>query len=279
MIGNNQTLPGPRACRARVLTRRTAPFVAFFVCALAIDLQAALPAGSVFDVRGQGALGDGASNDAVAIQKAIDACHEAGGGIVWFPAGNYLSGTLVLKSNVTVSLSPGATLWGSKRIEDFEPHHLIYARDAENIAIEGGESKAGGLDVPENAAHYPEATMFGALPAYGLYGRHVESLTVRSFDTRWEETDVRPAMIFDDVKDLHLDGVRAGNPSGDAPVLWLHQVDGALVRGCRASVESERFLRITGDVQRPPRVFGNDWGDGAGPDESVSQSKPPPRSE
>jgi polygalacturonase len=100
--------------------------------------------GSVCDVTAQGAKGDGVSIATVAIQKAIDDCAAHGGGIVWFPAGDYLSGTLVLKSNITLHLTPGATLWGSKRIEDFraypsgtKSYHLIYASGANNITIEG----------------------------------------------------------------------------------------------------------------------------------------------
>ena len=103
------------------------------VCAFAADLPA-----SVCDVTVNGAKGGGVVLDTAAIQKAIDACAAGGGGVVWFPTGNFLSGTIVLKSNVTLHLSPGATLWGSKKIEDYNPNHLIYAKDAENIAIEGG---------------------------------------------------------------------------------------------------------------------------------------------
>ncbi|MEK7405560.1 MAG: glycosyl hydrolase family 28 protein [Acidobacteriota bacterium] len=92
----------------------------------------------LFNVLNYGARADGAANDAAAIQKAIDACARSGGGVVQLPAGNYVSGTLVLKTNVTLHLAPGATLWGSKKIDDYDPPHLIYAREAENIALEGG---------------------------------------------------------------------------------------------------------------------------------------------
>ncbi len=107
---------------------------------------------SLFDVTSYGARGDGKSLDTAAVQKAIDACHQAGGGVVYLPRGDYLTGTLVLKSNVTLHLSPGATLWGSRRIEDYAPLHLIYARDANNIAIEGGGTINGNGD----AFWYPD---------------------------------------------------------------------------------------------------------------------------
>ncbi|MBI4877429.1 MAG: glycoside hydrolase family 28 protein [Acidobacteria bacterium] len=92
----------------------------------------------VFNVKMFGAAGDKKTLDTLAIQKTIDACHKSGGGVVYFPTGDFLSGTLTLTSGVTLHLSPGATLWGSRNIGDYNPRHLLYARDAENIAIEGG---------------------------------------------------------------------------------------------------------------------------------------------
>ena len=112
-------------------------YVFLMMATAACALAAGLP-GSVCDVTVNGAKGDGVVLDTAAIQKAIDTCAAAGGGVVWFPSGNFLSGTIVLKNNITLHISPGATLWGSKRIEDYNPYHLIYAKDAENIAIEGG---------------------------------------------------------------------------------------------------------------------------------------------
>ena len=98
----------------------------------------ATPPDGVFNVKDFGAAGDGQANDAAAIQKTIDACAKAGGGVVLLPAGNYISGSIVLRSNMTLRISPGATLWGSRRIEDYALSHLIYARDVENTAIDGG---------------------------------------------------------------------------------------------------------------------------------------------
>lgn len=91
-----------------------------------------------FEVTDYGVRADGKTNDAAAIQKAIDACARKGGGTVYLPPGNYLSGTIVLKSNVILHLEPGATIWGSRQMSDFNPPHLIYAQGAENIGIEGG---------------------------------------------------------------------------------------------------------------------------------------------
>lgn len=94
-------------------------------------------AAAEYNVKTYGASGNGATLDTAAIQRAIDAAAAAGGGTVYFPAGRFLSGTITLKSNVTLHLSPGSVLLGSKRIEDYKPRHLVYAQGVENIAIEG----------------------------------------------------------------------------------------------------------------------------------------------
>ncbi|MHB1034341.1 MAG: glycoside hydrolase family 28 protein [Pirellulales bacterium] len=113
--------------------------------------MAAVP--GAFDVRQHGATGDGRSLDTAAINKAIEACSAAGGGQVVFPPGDYLSGTVHLKSNVTLVLEAGATLVGSKKLADYQNLNppavmpeakwtrwhraLIVADGAENIAITG----------------------------------------------------------------------------------------------------------------------------------------------
>lgn len=68
------------------------------------------PTGVLFNVRDYGATGNGSVNDAAAINKAIGAAAEAGGGTVFFPAGTYLSGTIRLKSHITLWLGGGCTL-------------------------------------------------------------------------------------------------------------------------------------------------------------------------
>jgi hypothetical protein len=73
-----------------------------------------------FDIREFGAVGDGRTLDTAAINKAVEACAVAGGGRVVFPAGKYLSGTVRLKSGVTLHIEHGATLLGSPDRKDYE---------------------------------------------------------------------------------------------------------------------------------------------------------------
>jgi polygalacturonase len=111
-----------------------------------------------FDVRRYGAAGDGVTLDTAAINRAIEAAHAAGGGTVRFPAGNYLSFSIRLRSRITLQLEAGATLiaatpapgfgaydaaepnaWDA--YQDFGHSHwhnsLIWGEDLEEIAILG----------------------------------------------------------------------------------------------------------------------------------------------
>ena len=85
------------------------------------------------------------------LQQCIDRCSADGGGRVVIPAGNYKTGTIILKSNVHLHLEFGATLYGSTRLKDYrkmksnyqslrthtETIQLIYADNVENVTIDG----------------------------------------------------------------------------------------------------------------------------------------------
>jgi polygalacturonase len=104
-----------------------------------------------FDVRDFGAVEDGATLNTAAFGRAIQACHDAGGGVVLVPAGTWLTGPIHLRSNVNLRLERGALVCFSTRCADYLPvvftrwegvecynySPLIYARDCRNIAVTG----------------------------------------------------------------------------------------------------------------------------------------------
>ena len=110
----------------------------------------------IVDPRDTGARGDGNTLNTNALQKAIDQAATDGGGTVVIPPGNFLSGGLVLRSRVTLHLEAGAVLCGSQRVEDYQyrpgppvegdanGRHLLFALDAEDIAITGHGTIDGG---------------------------------------------------------------------------------------------------------------------------------------
>lgn len=73
----------------------------------------------IFNVSSFGAVPDETTLNTKAIQAAIDACEQAGGGIVTFSPGNYLTGSIFLKDGVCLEISEGVTILGSQQIEDY----------------------------------------------------------------------------------------------------------------------------------------------------------------
>jgi polygalacturonase len=72
----------------------------------------------------------------------------------------------------------------------------------------GGTAADAGRLVAEEADHYPEPSMFGVTPAYGLYVRHARNLEVHHADLRTEKPDARPPVLLDDVAGASFDHVR-----------------------------------------------------------------------
>jgi polygalacturonase len=105
---------------------------------------------SGFNIREHGAAGDGLTLDTQAIQALIDRCAKQGGGTVYFPAGQYVTGSLFLRSNITLHLDSGAVILGSENPEDYPIIHgrwegthqetyapLIAGNHLHNIAVVG----------------------------------------------------------------------------------------------------------------------------------------------
>ena len=129
-------------------------------------------AGPFWHVRDFKAVGDGITKDTTAIQSAIDAAHAAGGGIVLVPGGTYLCGTIQLRNNVSLYLAEGATILGSKALEDYLNQStggsqarlaLVLAQNARNIAVTGrGTINGQGASFPQrdNGPGRPFAVKF-----------------------------------------------------------------------------------------------------------------------
>ncbi len=112
-------------------------------------LSAALAVGaegtSAFNVRELGAKGDGKTLDTSAIQQALDACGQAGGGIVRLPPGTYLCQPIHLRNKTTLHFDSGATLTATDEPNDFaDPKKpgsrlaFVNGSGLEHVAITGG---------------------------------------------------------------------------------------------------------------------------------------------
>ena len=90
-----------------------------------------------YNIIDYGATGDKTVSSGTAIQSAIDACAGASGGTVYFPPGDYTSGTIHLHDNVRLYLESGATLFASRDKGAYDKRALIYGENLNNITIEG----------------------------------------------------------------------------------------------------------------------------------------------
>ena len=104
----------------------------------------------LFSVNSFGANADGTTNSTRAIQKAIDACSKAGGGMVIFKPGDYVTGAIFLKNDVHLRIDKGVTLLGSQKDADYPslptsvagiemewPAALINVNSQQNVKISG----------------------------------------------------------------------------------------------------------------------------------------------
>jgi polygalacturonase len=93
------------------------------------------------NLRDFGAIGDGTTVETTALQKAIDACRDQGGGRVVVPRGVFVSGALRLHSHIELHLEAGAVLKGSPNLPDYrlgdQVVGLLYSESAEDVSITG----------------------------------------------------------------------------------------------------------------------------------------------
>lgn len=132
------------------------------LCVLAFTTMSfSLSGQHYYNVMDYGAVNDGSRKSSEAIKKAIEAAAAQGGGTVFFPAGEYLTGPVYLESNITILIDAGALIKFSDNFDDYLPmvpsrwegtdvinfSPLFYAYEEENIAIRGrgtidGQGKA-----------------------------------------------------------------------------------------------------------------------------------------
>ena len=147
------------------------------ICILIILILSKTTDAQVFDITGYGAVGNGTTLNTTAIQNAVDACYNAGGGIVNVPSGVFLTATIFLKSNVELHLEQGATIKGSSVVSDYPDviplvrsyadnypqRSVFYAEGQHNISITGdGKFDGNGTSVSFllDASHKPYGFRF-----------------------------------------------------------------------------------------------------------------------
>ena len=132
------------------------------------------------------------------------------------------------------------------------PGHDVENVTLENIEIiyEGGGTKEVNyfpLDslntITEAETSYPEFSMFGELPAWGMYIRHVKGLTMRNVNLVLQNPDYRVALLADDVKNLKLEKVNI--PVCNAlPAVLLNNVKDHSIKNVKLPADAKKAIRI-----------------------------------
>jgi hypothetical protein len=122
----------------------------------------------------------------------------------------------------------------------------------------GTQEEAARRDLPELEDQYPEYFMFGVLPAYGLYARHVRGLTLDNVRLELASADLRPAVTCDDVEDLEISGLKADGTTDAESLIRLRATRGAFIHGSRPLNDIATFVRVEGETSRDITLTGND---------------------
>jgi hypothetical protein len=215
-----------------------------------------------YDTTAYGAIGDGSTINSPAIQRAIDACHQAGGGTVLVPAGGtFLTGQFTMKSNVELHIERGATLACSGNPADFPRRILgrwvpfIDCDRAENIAFTGsGTIDGGGRHyIAERTRHIYR--MKGGRPFMfflcGAKGVTFRDITIRDAAV-W-------TVRLSGCEDVVIHGIRILND------LVLPNNDGIDLDRCRNVRISACHIEAGDDciclkADEPTAAYGTEWG-------------------
>lgn len=191
-------------------------------CGVANSALFAAKAGRTFNVKDFGARGDGKTFDTKAIQAAVDAANQAGGGEVILPPGVFLSGSLWMKSHVDLHVDAGATLRGSASRSDYQRsqrwYALLLADGQDDVAISGSGTIDG--QGRELAADVIRRVKAGEFPDPMAHNR--------------PNANQRPQLInFRKCRSVRITGVTLRNSS-----CWVEdyiECDGLVIEGIRVN--------------------------------------------
>jgi polygalacturonase len=127
------------------------------------------------------------------------------------------------------------------------PGHALRNVTLNNIQIAfagGGTLEQANTQVPECENKYPQASMFGVLPTYGLYCRHVEGLRLRDIHLSLQACDCRPALVCDDVSRVVIDSFDTDRSEGAEATIRFLGVKKALIGNCLLPEPRSGFIKV-----------------------------------
>ena len=192
-------------------------------------------ADQVFKITDFGAKGDGATLNTRAINEAIQACAEAGGGQVLIPPGRYLSGTIHLRSRLTLYLEAGARLIGTTNLDAYQQpsipsfmpeakwgkwhRALIVGENLEDVTIAGpGVIDGNRVFDPTGEEHMRGPHTIDFVNCHGFHFRDFSIIDAANYAIFFQASDDV------EVRDVKITGGWDGIHFRGAPGRWCHNV-------------------------------------------------------
>ena len=122
------------------------------------------------------------------------------------------------------------------------PEQPIESVRLENIRLTsngGGTTNDAAIQPKELGPGYPEPSMIGTLPAYGIFARHVKNLELASIHLNFQTNDSRPAAMFADIDGLEIDNLKPQVVAGGRAAAFSADVRGLIIRNS-PSLESAK---------------------------------------
>ncbi len=186
-----------------------------------------------------------------AIQRAVDACAAAGGGVVLLGQGEYLSGTIDLRSGVMLEIGAGSSLLASTSMDDYPTRQakrltvqdsnmgmnqsLIFAEGCERVGIRG----KGTIDGRGTQANFPGQETAGSTPGRPFLVRMLDCKNVVIQGIHMQNS---PCWMqnYLNCEDLLIDGIHVENQVN-------HNNDGIDIDGCRRVIVRNSFINAEDD--------------------------------
>lgn len=191
----------------------------------------------VFKVDDFGAIADGVTINTKAIQKAIDSCSASGGGVVLFSQGDYVTGTIDMRSGVMLEIAKDSRILGSTNLNDYPDrvakhktvmdthmdirHSLIYAEGVKQVGVRG----PGTIDFRGTKENFPGKETIAKLPGRPFGMRFIDSdkIVVKNINLRNSPSWMQNYL---NCTNCIFDGINNVNHSN-------HNQDGLDLDGCR----------------------------------------------
>lgn len=139
--------------------------------------------------------------------------------------------------NVTISNIQGTNIGKTGCSITGLPSYPVRSLTLNNIRLHfegGGTADLITREIEEFPEKYPEHSMFGTLPAYGFFCRHVSGLNIDNMDLSYKNAEYRPALFIQNVKDARISDLKSSYEKGAKSMMIIDNSKDIIIKECNA---------------------------------------------